>query len=122
MTKPPRRLISVPVQINQYVGGNPSIREARPLLFMIHSFDDPKNITDVLKRKEPLKKLFLTWSDFIYWLIEVLDLKRPFALAHHGLACPVFLESIDVHLRRSDHQVHVVDAGIASCSIELLVS
>src|SRR5687768_16565007 len=33
MTKPPRRLINVPVQINQYVGGKPSIREARPFLF-----------------------------------------------------------------------------------------
>src|SRR5215211_1889324 len=34
MTKPPRRLMSVPVQINQYVGGKPSIREERPFLFI----------------------------------------------------------------------------------------
>ncbi len=38
----------------------------------------------------------------------VLHVKCPFTLAHDRFAGTIFPAAIDVHLRRADHEVHVV--------------
>src|SRR5688500_16180823 len=108
MTKPPRRLMSVPVQINQYVGGKPSTRAASPFLFMYVFLWRWKNITDVLIIKEPPKRLFLTScydaSTALRSAQRGLHIECPFARPHNGLARAIFPDAVDIHLRRADHE------------------
>src|SRR5258706_7296966 len=38
----------------------------------------------------------------------------PFARAHHGFKGTVLFDAINIHLRRADHEIHVVEADVAS--------
>ena len=49
------------------------------------------------------------------------NVKRPFALAEDRLAVPIFGNAINVQLRRTDHEVHMVEADVASSGHKFLV-
>src|SRR5215208_2055117 len=125
MTKPPRRLMRVPVQISQYVGGKPSTREASPFLFMVLFLWRGKNITYVLTIKESPKRLFLT--SFNPRGVErrqsggsYLYSERPFPRAHDRFTGPICTNPIDVHFPRADHEVIMREAEIAAICLELV--
>src|SRR5690242_10361566 len=129
MTKPPRRLMSVPVQINQYVRGKPSNRERKPFFFMIDFLWRFQKYNRCSKIKESRLGTLLTTHEPVGLsanghgtsLNTMLCVESPFPAAHDGLACPVFLDPIDIHLWRADHEVNVGNARVATGFVEFLV-
>src|SRR5215216_3132062 len=102
MTNPPRRLTSVPSQINQYIGGKPSKRDLIDFICPLAL----KSTTDVLTIKEPPRRLFLTlcygastaFAAAHYAQRERLHFKSPFASAHNRFICTVITNTIDIQL------------------------
>src|SRR5215207_7935261 len=60
-------------------------------------------------------------GEFCVKLDFELQVERPLPGTHEGLARTVFLDAVDVHLRRANHKIHVVDAGVAARRVELFI-